>query len=61
MSEAGQEPDKLLLKQRDLEAWLGWTPDQIRALRASGALKGNKHGTSDYFYLKKDIKEEFGV
>ena len=61
MSEIGKEPDKLILKNADLEHWLGWTKDQIRGLRKSGALKGEKHGTSDYHYLKKDVKKEFGV
>ena len=59
MSEIGKEPDKLLLKQKDLIDWLGWTPHQIEGFRKSGALKGEKHGTSDYSYLKKDILKDF--
>jgi hypothetical protein len=61
MSEIGVEPEYLILKQRDIEAWLGWSKAKVRAYRKSGALKGRKHGTSDFHYLKKDIKKEFNL
>jgi len=55
----GPEPAAVLLKAKDLEDWLGWSIDVQKNFRKKGQLKGSKFGTSDYFYRKQHIIDDF--